>query len=123
MKNKNGFVFSLDLILAITIFTLLIILFYFGENKNYEEDLILLDITLKTNDLLLTAQILEIDQIVVLKKNYQELFSNYDGYLKINNQIAIINNTEYQKNNFFINSIKYINSSNNEIYIEIGIYY
>ena len=123
MKNKKGFVFSLDLILAITIFTLLIILFYFGENKNYEEDLILLDITLKTNDLLLTAQILEIDQIVVLKKNYQELFSNYDGYLKINNQITIINNTEYQKNNLFINSIKYINSSNNEIYIEIGIYY
>jgi len=123
VKNKKGFVFSLDLILAITIFTLLIILFYFGENKNYEEDLILLDITLKTNDLLLTAQILEIDQIVVLKKNYQELFSNYDGYLKINNQITIINNTEYQKNNLFINSIKYINSSNNEIYIEIGIYY
>ena len=123
MKNKKGFVFSLDLILAITIFTLLIILFYFGENNNYEEDLILLDIALKTNDLLLTAQILEIDQIVVLKKNYQELFSNYDGYLKINNQIAIINNTEYQKNNLFINSIKYINSSNNEIYIEIGIYY
>lgn len=123
MKNKKGFVFSLDLILAITIFTLLIILFYFGENNNYEEDLILLDIALKTNDLLLTAQILEIDQIVVLKKNYQELFSNYDGYLKINNQITIINNTEYQKNNLFINSIKYINSSNNEIYIEIGIYY
>lgn len=103
MKNKKGFVFSLDLILAITIFTLLIILFYFGENNNYEEDLILFDIALKTNDLLLTAQILEIDQIVVLKKNYQELFSNYDGYLKINNQITIINNTEYQKNNLFIN--------------------
>lgn len=123
MKNKKGFVFSLDLILAITIFTLLIILFYFGEPENYDTDLILFDIALKTNDLLLTAQILEIDQIVVLKKNYQELFSNYDGYLKINNQITIINNTEYQKNNLFINSIKYINSSNNEIYIEIGIYY
>lgn len=123
MKNKKGFVFSLDLILAITIFTLLIILFYFGEPENYDTDLILFDIALKTNDLLLTAQILEIDQIVVLKKNYQELFSNYDGYLKINNHRSIINNTKHQKNNLFINSIKYINSSNNEIYIEIGIYY
>jgi hypothetical protein len=74
VKNKKGFVFSLDLILAITIFTLLIILFYFGENNNYEEDLILLDIALKTNDLLLTAQILEMIRLLFLKEIIKNCF-------------------------------------------------
>lgn len=81
------------------------------------------DLSLKTNDLLLTSQILEINDITMLKRNYQQLFSNYNGYIKINNKIEYIKNTDLKKENLFVNSIKYINSSNNDIYIEIGIYY
>ena len=122
--NKNGFFFSIDIIFAIIIFTLFLHLFYYpAPTEETLTDLLIFDISLKTNDLLLTSQILEIKESSVLKYNFQQLFSNYNGYIKINNKTEHIKNTDLKKENLFVNSIKYINSSNNDIYIEIGIYY
>ena len=124
MNNSNGFLFSLDIIFALILFALILMLFFpQNQTENYLNDLIEFDLALKTNDLLLTAQILEINKINVLKINYQKLFSNYNGYIKINDNTEIIKNTDLKKEDLFVNSIKYINSSNNYIYIEIGIYY
>jgi len=122
--NKNGFFFSIDIIFAIIIFTLFLLLFYYpAPTEETLTDLLIFDISLKTNDLLLTSQILEIKEINILRNNFQEIFTNYDGYIKINNKTEHIKNTDLKKENLFVNSIKYINSSNNDIYIEIGIYY
>lgn len=122
--NKNGFFFSIDIIFAIIIFTLFLLLFYYpAPTEETLTDLLVFDLSLKTNDLLLTSQILEIKESSVLKYNFQQLFSNYNGYIKINNKTEHIKNTDLKKENLFVNSIKYINSSNNDIYIEIGIYY
>lgn len=122
--NKKGFFFSIDIIFAIIIFTLFLLLFYYpAPTEETLTDLLVFDLSLKTNDLLLTSQILEIKESSVLKYNFQQLFSNYNGYIKINNKTEHIKNTDLKKENLFVNSIKYINSSNNDIYIEIGIYY
>ena len=122
--NKKGFFFSIDIIFAIIIFTLFLLLFYYPDpTEETLTDLLIFDLSLKTNDLLLTSQILEIKESSVLKYNFQQLFSNYNGYIKINNKTEHIKNTDLKKENLFVNSIKYINSSNNDIYIEIGIYY
>ena len=122
--NDKGFFFSIDIIFAIIIFTLFLLLFYYpAPTEETLTDLLIFDISLKTNDLLLTSQILEIKESSVLKYNFQQLFSNYNGYIKINNKTEHIKNTDLKKENLFVNSIKYINSSNNYIYIEIGIYY
>lgn len=122
--NDKGFFFSIDIIFAIIIFTLFLILFYYPNTTEEKlTDLLIFDISLKTNDLLLTSQILEIKEINILRNNFQEIFTNYDGYIKINNKTEHIKNTDLKKENLFVNSIKYINSSNNDIYIEIGIYY
>lgn len=122
--NDKGFFFSIDIIFAIIIFTLFLLLFYYPDpTEETLTDLLIFDISLKTNDLLLTSQILEIKEINILRNNFQEIFTNYDGYIKINNKTEHIKNTDLKKENLFVNSIKYINSSNNDIYIEIGIYY
>lgn len=122
--NDKGFFFSIDIIFAIIIFTLFLLLFYYPNTTEEKlTDLLIFDISLKTNDLLLTSQILEIKEINILRNNFQEIFSNYNGYIKINNKTEHIKNTDLKKENLFVNSIKYINSSNNDIYIEIGIYY
>ena len=122
--NDKGFFFSIDIIFAIIIFTLFLLLFYYpAPTEETLTDLLVFDLSLKTNDLLLTSQILEIKESSVLKYNFQQLFSNYNGYIKINNKTEHIKNTDLKKENLFVNSIKYINSSNNDIYIEIGIYY
>lgn len=122
--NRNAFFFTTDIIFALIIFALFLLLFYYPSPTDETlTDLLVFDLSLKTNDLLLTSQILEINDITMLKRNYQQLFSNYNGYIKINNKIEYIKNTDLKKENLFVNSIKYINSSNNDIYIEIGIYY
>jgi hypothetical protein len=103
---------------------LFLLLFYYPSiTEEKLTDLLVFDLSLKTNDLLLTSQILEIKESSILKYNFQQLFSNYNGYIKINNKTEQIKNTDLKKENLFVNSIKYINSSNNDIYIEIGIYY
>jgi hypothetical protein len=122
--NKKGFFFSIDIIFSLIIFTLFLLLFYYPSiTEEKLTDLLVFDLSLKTNDLLLTSQILEIKESSILKYNFQQLFSNYNGYIKINNKTEQIKNTDLKKENLFVNSIKYINSSNNDIYIEIGIYY
>ena len=114
--NKNGFFFSIDIIFAIIIFTLFLLLFYYpAPTEETLTDLLVFDLSLKTNDLLLTSQILEIKEINILRNNFQEIFTNYDGYIKINNKTEHIKNTDLKKENLFVNSIKYINSSNNDL--------
>jgi hypothetical protein len=69
----------------------------------------------RISDLLITSQKLEIDSIEQLEENYKLLFPTTEGYIEINKK-----NNKYR---IISQNIKYINSSNKEIYIEIGVKY
>ncbi len=121
MKPK-GIVFTIDAILALTFIAVLgLVLFVpITEDTNKIEKVI---INNKISDLLLTTQTLQIDQVQELKNNYLKLFSTRKGYIKINNQKTEINYLNSNKYKLITQNIRYINSSNKEIYIEIGVYY
>jgi len=120
VKNK-GIVFTIDALIAIMFVALLgIILFIpIGENTQEVEKTL---INNKISDLLTTSQLLEIENLEELKENYIKLFENKKGYVKINTKKLEINK-ESKNRNLITQNIKYINSSNKEIYIEIGVYY
>lgn len=119
MKHK-GVIFTIDAILALLFVILLSITLYFSISDN-TKDIEKILINNRISDLLITAQHLEINNLQVLEKNYQNLFENYPGYIKINNNKKIINKNN--KTNLITQNIKYINSSNKEIYIEVGVYH
>jgi hypothetical protein len=98
---------------------------YLSSNSKDTEQIIEIIISQKINDLLVTSQKLKIDKIEVLQENYIKLFPKNKAYIKINNQKTEINNNlnNISKTKLISNSIRYIKSSNKEIYIEIGVFY
>jgi hypothetical protein len=119
VKNK-GIVFTIDAVLALLFIILLSVTLHFQIYQNTKEVETIL-INNRISDLLITAQHLEINNIEILENNYKQLFENTPGYIKINNNKKVINKNN--KTKLITQNIKYINSSNKEIYIEVGVYY
>lgn len=121
--NANkGQTFIVDGLFALIFVALLILVFQsLYQTKIAKENNELLKIQ-KINDLLITAQYLKIDDMEELEKNYCSLFLKTPGYIKINNYKKEINPENGEKKQILSNSTKYINNSNNKIYIEIGVY-
>jgi hypothetical protein len=113
-------IFAIDALFAL-IFIALLILVLKSNNQIMEDNLELLKMQ-KIDDLLITAQYLKIDGFPEIERNYRLLFPSTPGYIKINNTKKEINITNFEKTKIISNSIKYINNSNNKIYIEIGVY-
>lgn len=120
MKNK-GVLFTIDGLLAIIFIAILIFIFSIGTSNNYSKQIQTIENTQKISDLLITTQYLEITNILELEENYIKLFKNKKGYIIINNMEKKVGNTS-KTQNLISQSIRYINSSNKEIYIEIGVY-
>jgi hypothetical protein len=121
VNNKKGILFTFDGLLALIFIAILIGVFSTNLTANNIKQLEKIQINQKISDLLITSQYLEIDDLYTLEKNYKKLFNKQPGYIKINNKIKNINASI--KNQLITQSITYINSSNKEIYIEIGVYY
>ncbi len=118
--NNKAQMFVVDGLFALIFLSLLILVFP-GSRTDISEKNIELLRQQKIGDLLVTSQYLKISGIDVLEKNYLLLFPETPGYIRINNKRKEIgNNIGYKK--VMSNSIKYINNSNNKIYIEIGVY-
>jgi len=120
-RFARGQIFTIDALLALVFCSIFILVFSLAENKNLETNLNLLKMQ-KINDLLITSQMLRIDNINVLEQNYLLLLPNTCGYIKINNARKEINCANSKKTNLLSNSIKYINNSKHIVYIEIGVY-
>lgn len=116
----KGQIFVIDALLAL-VFIALFILVLESNNHIMEDNVELLKMQ-KINDLLITAQYLKIDSLFEIERNYLLLFPSTSGYIKINDVKKEINFTNIEKTKTVSNSIKYINNSNNKIYIEIGVY-
>jgi uncharacterized protein YoxC len=118
MTNK-GFVFIIDVVIALVMIILLINI-YSVKNNNYKEYEIVTTVQ-QINDLLITSQILELNENEIVE-NAKKLFNSRRASITINNKITNINpNFKYSEK--ISNSIRYINSSNKEIYIEVTIFY
>jgi hypothetical protein len=116
--TKKGFVFIMDVVIALIMSTLLINLITTNTDyKNYERIMT----SQQINDLLLTSQQLDLTENEVIE-NANKLFKNRKVEITINNKTTTINEKTkgFEK---ISNSIKYINSSNKEIYIEVIIFY
>jgi len=120
-KNR-GLFFTIDGLFALIFISLLIFSFNMSTTTNTNNDLEKIIITSKISDLLITSQILEIENLKELENNYNKMFEN-KGYININSKIKEINTKTINEKQLISQSIKYINSSNKEIYIEIGVYY
>lgn len=120
-RFARGQIFTIDALLALVFCSIFILVFSLAEDKNLETNLNLLKMQ-KINDLLITSQMLRIDNINVLEQNYLTLLPNTCGYIKINNARKEINCANCKKTNLLSNSIKYINNSKHIVYIEIGVY-
>lgn len=121
MKNK-GIIFTLDALIGLFFVAILSLVFLLNIENDFNtfEKII---ITNQISDLLTTSQLLEIDNITDLEKNFIKLFENKNGYIIINSYKKEINHVNNKKQKIISQNIKYINSSNKEIYIEIGVYY
>lgn len=119
--SAKGQIFTIDGLFALVFCVLFLIIFTIDTQSNKKTNIELLKLQ-KINDLLITAQYLNIQEINALEKNYLILFPNTCGYVKINNNVKEINCTNSIKKTLLSNSIKYINNSNHKIYIEIGVY-
>lgn len=123
LQNANkGQIFVVDGLLALVFASLLILTIQSIGSVNFAKNNVELLKMQKINDLLITAQFLKIDDLETLERNYVLLFTSTPGYIKINNNRKEINKSGKEKTTTFSNSIKYINNSNNKIYIEIGVY-
>lgn len=120
MKNK-GVLFTIDGLIALLFVSMLIIILNTPVVDNTKESEKIL-INNRISDLLITSQILEIENPCEIENNFKKLFENKKGYILLNNEKIEINK-EYKKYRKISKNIKYINSSNKEIYIEIGVYY
>jgi len=120
VNDAKGFLFTIDGLLALLFIVLATstILDTSTNEKNLQE----FEISENINDLLMTSQIIEIDSMSELTNNYNQMFGNYAGYVKINENMQTIGNTS-KSENLISNSIRYVNKLGQEIYIEIGVYY
>ena len=121
LVSAKGQLLSLYGLFAILFCALFILIFNIYTSKELENNVDLIKIQ-KINDLLITSQYLRIESFEVLEQNYILLFPNTCGYIKINNTKKEINCTNITKTKLLSNSIKYINNSNHNVYIEIGVY-
>ncbi len=120
MKNK-GIIFTIDGIIALTfiaLFSMILFVPTYDNTKEIEKILI----NNRISDLLITAQLLEIENSNILEQKFQLLLEDKSGFIIINNKKIEINNS-HEKTRLISQNIRYINSSNKEIYIEIGVYY
>ncbi len=119
MKNK-GIIFTIDALLAL-LFISLLFLMSTPSNKelDYFEEY---QVSQIIGDLLITSQIQDIENINQIKQNYTKLLGNREGYIKINNTQITTGTKNKLKNKLISQRITYINISNKEIYIEIGVY-
>ncbi len=117
----KGQIFSIDGIFALLFCAFFILVFNLSDSQEQENNLDLIKIQ-KINDLLITSQHLQIDNINILEQNFVSLFPNTCGYIKINHTQKEINCQNATKIKLLSNSIKYINNSNHNVYIEIGVY-
>jgi len=115
---NRGILFTIDGLIALMFIILSIVIFTTNTTDNTEQYLI----TEKISDLLITSQKLEITSLNTLEENYNKLIPK-EGYIKINNKFKKINTNNSKDKKVISQAITYINSSNNEIYIEIGVYY
>ncbi|MFA5745272.1 MAG: hypothetical protein WCX82_00910 [archaeon] len=118
---SKGQIFTIDGAFALIFITLLALIFQSNYLEPLENNIDLLKIQ-KINDLLLTAQYIKIENLQELENHYLALFPNTPGYIKINNTRKEIKSSNLPKSKIISNSIKYINNSNNKIYIEVGVY-
>ena len=119
MKNK-GIVFTIDAILALLFISLLLLI---GITSNKElDDFEKYQVNQIIGDLLITSQILGIENINEVEQNYTKLLGNREGYIKINNDQIRTGIKNKLKSELISQRITYINISNKEIYIEIGAY-
>ncbi len=121
MKNK-GILFTIDAIFAMVFIIVLMVIFTIPNLEN-SKDIEKIIINNRISDLLITCQILEINESLELEKNYLKLFQDKSGYIIINSERIEINIKEKVRNRQISQNIRYINSSNKQIYIEIGVYY
>lgn len=119
---NNGQIFVIDGMFALIFASLLILTMQTLNSENSAEKNVELLKIQKINDLLVTSQYLKIDNLKDLEKNYLLLFPITPGYIIINGTKKEINSSGIDKTKILSNSIKYINNSNNKIYIEIGVY-
>jgi hypothetical protein len=119
---SKGQIFVIDGLFALIFASLLILTIQTVGSENLTANNVELLKMQKINDLLITAQYLRIDDLETLEKNYLLLFPITPGYIKVNNKRKEINSSGLEKTRILSNSIKYINNSNNKIYIEIGVY-
>jgi len=120
LVSVRGQIFSVDGLFALIFCALFLIVFTIREDRGLETNVDLLKIQ-KINDLLITAQHLKINSVDLLEKNYKMLFPNNCGYIKIDSDYKEIKCHNFRKTKMLSNSIKYINNSNHNVYIEIGV--
>jgi len=117
---NKGIIFTIDGLLALTFIGLMVLVFQFqvfeNEISKYQTNKLI-------GDLLICSQELSIDDPNELEVYYKSLLDNKRGYIIINDTKIEINESNEQKTNIMSQRINYINISNNEIYIEIGVYY
>jgi hypothetical protein len=120
--NNKGVLFTIDGIIALAIIILASVIISTNQLSDDNNSLAEFAIAEKINDILVTAQLLQINSNLELVNNYNQLFKSQAGYVKLNSTITKIGAAN--KNQRLIsNSIKYINKSGQEIYIEVGVYY
>lgn len=116
--NNKAIIFTIDALIALLFVGILGLVLQLPVTESPDKILI----NNRISDLLITSQKLELNNIVDIEQNYKLLLGEKPGYIIINNKKKEINNNTY-KTNIISQNIKYINSSNKEIYIEIGVYY
>jgi len=117
--NKCGIIFTIDGALALIFISTLILI---SNNSNSWSQLNEYQANKMIGDVLITSQILEINNIYEIESNYKSLFGEKPGYIKLNNDIKKMGNANPLKSKLISQRITYINISNKEIYIEIGVY-
>ena len=116
--NSRAIVFTIDALIALLFVGIMGLILHLPATEPVDKILI----NNRISDLLITSQKLEINNISDIEQNYKSLLGEKPGYVIINSKRKEINNKKY-KTNIISQNIKYINSSNKEIYIEIGVYY
>ena len=117
---QKGIIFTIDGLLALTFIGLLVIVL---QAHTIESNIGKYQINTLIGDILVTSQELSIDNLSELEANYRMLLGDKKGYIIINNNKIEINRDDFKKTKLISQRINYINISNYEIYIEIGVYY
>ncbi len=119
-NSRKGIIFTIDGLLALTFIGILIIVLGSQANTNEIEKY---QINKLIGDLLITSQEFSIDNTIDLEINYHKLFGEKKGYIIVNTNKIEINKEDDTKTKLITQRINYINISNYEIYIEVGVYY